>query len=85
MQQQIQQLQSNSCSKVMQAPTIEQVLKFLKDQRSRAFILDIETDSTVMSLTRTPRNKARTEFVQELGALIPQLMQQLVAAAPHAI
>ena len=82
MQQQIQQLQQQ-LQQVMQAPTIEQVLKFLKDQRSRAFILDIETDSTVMP-DENAEKKRRTEFVQELGALIPQLMQ-LVAAAPHAI
>jgi hypothetical protein len=67
--QQLQQLQSQ--------PTIEQVLKFLKDNRAKSFVLDIETDSTIMA-DENAEKAARTEFVQVLGNLLPQLSQMIM-------
>ena len=47
MQSQIQSLMGQ-LEKIKNEPTIEQVLKFLSDNRARSFTLDIETDSTIM-------------------------------------
>jgi hypothetical protein len=47
-QQQIQQL-IQQIQRVQQEPTIEQVLHLLKDNRVKSFVLDIETDSTIMA------------------------------------
>ena len=72
-QQQLQQLQ--------QQPTIDQVLELLKDDRARSFVLDIETDSTIMA-DEMAEKAARTEFMQVLGGLLPQL-SQMIAAEPN--
>jgi hypothetical protein len=76
-QQLVQQLQQ-----LQQQPTIEQVLGFLRDNQARAFVLDIETDSTIMA-DENGEKQRRTEFVGMLGQLIPQL-GQLIAADPQA-
>jgi hypothetical protein len=73
-QQQIQQL--------MAKPTIDQVLVFLKDNRSKSFVLDIETDSTIQADENAEKQR-RTEFVGVLGQLLPQIAQML-AAKPQA-
>jgi len=61
-----------SIQKLQQKPTIDQVLDFLKDNRARSFTLDIETDSTIM-VDEQMEKQQRTEFVQVLGTLMPQL------------
>jgi hypothetical protein len=61
---------------VQAKPTIEQVLKFLSDNRARSFTLDIETDSTILS-DEMAEKKATTEFVGVLGSLLPQLGQMI--------
>ena len=71
-QQQLQQLQ--------QQPTIDQVLELLHDDRVKSFVLDIETDSTIMA-DEMAEKAARTEFMQVLGSLLPQL-SQMIAAEP---
>jgi len=58
--------------KLQDRPTTDQVFKFLKDNRARSFTLDIETDSTIM-VDEMGEKQRRTEFVQALGSLIPQL------------
>ena len=55
--QQAQQLQ-----KIQEEPTIEQVLQFLKDNRAKSFVLDIETDSTIMADENAEKQR-RTEFI----------------------
>jgi hypothetical protein len=75
MQQMMQQLQ-----KLQQQPTIEQVLTFLKDNRAKSFVLDIETDSTIVADENAEKQR-RTEFVQMLGGLMQQL-GAMVAADP---
>jgi hypothetical protein len=78
--QQLQALQaqtSQQLQQLQQQPTIEQVLKFLKDNRAKSFVLDIETDSTIMA-DENAEKAARTEFVQVLGNLLPQLSQMIM-------
>jgi len=61
-------------------PTTDQVLTFLKNNRSKAFVLDIETDSTILQDEQREKQQ-RTEFVTALGGLLQQ-MSQMVAAEP---
>jgi hypothetical protein len=64
--------------KIQEKPTIDQVLHFLQDNRAKAFVLDIETDSTIQADEQAEK-QSRTEFVQVLGQLLPQLSQMIVA------
>jgi hypothetical protein len=64
--------------KLQDQPTIEQVLKFLKSNRAKSFVLDIETDSTILS-DENAEKAARTEFVGVLGQLLPQLSAMITA------
>ena len=73
----LQQAQAQ-IQKLQQTPTIEQVLKFLKDNRAKSFVLDIETDSTIMA-DENGEKQRRTEFVGVLGQLLPQLSQMIGA------
>jgi hypothetical protein len=76
-QQMMQQGQAE-LQKIQEKPTIEQVLHFLQDNRAKAFILDIETDSTIQA-DEMAEKQSRTEFVQVLGTLLPQLSAMIVA------
>lgn len=67
-------------AKIMEKPTVEQVLAFLKNNRAKAFALDIETDSTIM-IDEQAEKKNRGEFVGVLGQLLPQIAQ-MVGAEP---
>jgi hypothetical protein len=71
MQQMMQQGQAK-LQKMQEEPTIEQVLKFLSNNRAKSFVLDIETDSTIMADENAEKQR-RTEFVGVLGQLLPQL------------
>ena len=55
--------------KTLPKPSIEQVLDFLHDHRARAFVLDIETDSTIMADENAEKQR-RTEFVTALAGII---------------
>jgi hypothetical protein len=76
-QAQLQELQN-----LPQEPTIDQVLKFLKDNRAKSFVLDIETDSTIMPDEQREKQQ-RTEFITAMSGMLQQ-MAQMVAAAPEA-
>jgi len=76
-QAQIQQL-FTQYTKLPEEPTINQVLRFLRDNRAKAFVLDIETDSTIMQDENAEKER-RNEFVQVLGALLPQLSSMITA------
>jgi hypothetical protein len=82
--QQLQQLNAQmqdlgrQLQKLREAPTIEQVLLFLKDNRAKSFVLDIETDSTILADEQAEK-QARTEFVGVLGQLLPQLSAMITA------
>ena len=76
MQQQLTELQN-----LPQEPTIDQVLTFLKDNRVKSFVLDIETDSTIMPDEQREKQQ-RTEFVTALSGMLQQ-MASMVTAAPE--
>jgi hypothetical protein len=52
-------------------PTVEKISKFLRDQRLRPFVLDIETDSTIAPDEDAQKQRA-TEYVQAMGGLLAQ-------------
>ena len=78
--QQLQQSGQDSIKKILEEPNIDQVFYFLKSNRIRSFVLDIETDSTIQ-IDENAEKQRRTEFVQVLGGLIPQL-SAMIAAEP---
>ena len=71
----------NAINTIIEKPNTEQVFKFLKDNRAKAFTLDIETDSTVM-IDENGEKERRGEF---LGVLLPMLdkVGQMVTATPE--
>ena len=76
-QQAIQQAQqqSQSIQKQLQeltsTVTIDQVMKFLRDNRMRGFSLDIETDSTIQPDEDAAKQRA-TEYITAMSALFQQ-------------
>ncbi len=86
-EQQLQQLTEQAqqkLQKMAQEPTLDQVLYFLQDNRAKSFVLDIETDSTIMA-DEMGEKQRRTEFVGALAQLLPQMAQMIQldpAAAP---
>lgn len=58
-------------AKLQGKPTIEKVMKFLRDNKMRCFVLDIETDSTVAADEQMEKQQ-RTEFVTALGGMVNQ-------------
>ena len=62
--------------KIMQTVTVEQSLQFLRDQRLRPFMLDIETDSTIQPDEDSQKKRA-AEFMGAMGQLLPQLAQMI--------
>ena len=67
---------SRSCRRWRKEPTIEQVLLFLKDNKAKAFVLDIETDSTIQADEQAEK-QSRIEFIGGLSQLLPQLAQMI--------
>ena len=63
-------------------PTRERVEQFLKDYRTTAFVLDIETDSTIQA-NEDAEKQRRGEFLGMLAQLLPQLAA-LIAQEPGA-
>ena len=86
-QQQIHELGQQAqqqIAKLEATPTIEQVMKFLRDNKLRPFVLDIESDSTIQ-IDEQAEKQSRTEFVQALGATIQQfapVIQQMPNFGP---
>jgi hypothetical protein len=76
--QQAEQQLNHQLQKIQNTPTLEQVLTFLDDNRSRSFVLDIETDSTIQ-LNEDAEKKARGEFLGMLSNLLPQLSAMVTA------
>ena len=73
-QQQGQQIQQQ-LQKLSETVTIDQVMKFLRDNRMRGFSLDIETDSTI----QPDEDAAKQRATEYLGAMA-QLFQQAIPA-----
>jgi hypothetical protein len=57
-------------------PTVEKVMRLLRDQRVRPFVLDIETDSTIAPDENATKQRA-TEFMTAMGGYINQVGPQL--------
>jgi hypothetical protein len=82
-QSQVQEIMQQ-IEKLQAQPTIEDVMEFLRDQKIRPFVLDIETDSTIQP-DEMAEKQARTEFVQALGGTIQQfapVLQMMPALGP---
>lgn len=67
--------------KLEDAPTIEKVMDLLRDQRTRPFVLDIETDSTVAPDENATKQRA-TEFLTAVGGFLNQA-GPMVQAVPQ--
>ena len=76
--QQAQQQVQDQIQKLQQKPTIEQVLSFLKNTRIKAFVLDIETDSTIRP-TSAARNSHAPSSSRCWAACCLQLAQMIAA------
>ena len=74
--QQVMQQMQQELQKLQQQPTIEQVLEFLKDNRAKSFVLDIETDSTIV-VDGGAVAQATAEFMGVLSTLLPQLSMMI--------
>jgi len=62
--------------------TVEKVMKLLRDQRVRPFVLDIETDSTIAPDENAQKQRA-TEFVTAFGGIMREALPT-VQAMPQA-
>lgn len=72
--------------KLQAKPTIEQVMAFLRDNRIRPFVLDIETDSTIQP-DEDAEKQRRTEFMQVMNQTLVSLNEMITAqpaSAPFA-
>jgi len=69
-----QKRMQDEITSIMAQPTIEQVLTFFKNNRARSFVLDIETDSTIMADENAEKER-RAEFLQVLAPVLQQLGQ----------
>lgn len=82
-QEQLGQLQQQM-QKLDETVTIEDVMKLLKEQKLRPFVLDIETDSTIAPDENAQKQRA-SEFIQSVGGYMGQafpLVQAMPQAAP---
>lgn len=70
-------------AKAEEQPTIEKIIKFFRDNRIRPFVLDIETDSTIISDENAEKAR-RGEFLTALGSLMQQLAPLLQATPESA-
>ena len=75
--QQLQQLQGQA-QQLSQTITIDQVVKLLREQRLRPFVLDIETDSTISPDENAQKQRA-TEFITAVGGFLNQAIQAVEA------
>jgi hypothetical protein len=78
-QMQVNQIQGQ-IAELTNKPNLDQVLEFLRDNRAKCFVLDIETDSTII-IDEKAEKEARTEFTGVLGTVLPQL-SQMIATEP---
>jgi hypothetical protein len=75
----LQQAQSELES-FAQKPTYEDVMMFLRSNRARNFVLDIETDSTIQ-FDEQKEKQSRAEFLQVLAPMLQQV-GAMVSALP---
>ena len=77
-QEQIKEKYAPQFQQLSQAVVIEDVMKLIRDQRGRSLIIDIETDSTVMT-DELAEKAARSEFLNAFSSAITAT-QPLMAA-----
>lgn len=82
MQQQLQQFQAQ-IDQLGKKVTIDQVKEFLRDEKLRPFVLDIETDSTVYP-DEMAEKASRAEFMQAFSGSMQALMP-MMQLGPEAI
>jgi hypothetical protein len=80
-QAQLQQIQQQ-IGKLGEVPTIEKVMRLLREQKLRPFVLDIETDSTIAPDENAQKQRA-TEFVTAVGGVMKQAVE-IMQVAPEA-
>ncbi len=86
MAQQAVQAAQQKIQELGQSLTVEKVLEFIRDQRMRPFVLEIETDSTIEP-DEMQAQEATTKFLGALSVAISNLsplVQQQPKAAPFA-
>lgn len=74
---QIRQQAAQQVQQLQQTVTINRVLKFIRDERTRSFAVEIETDSTIMP-DEVAEKQARNEFLgafSQASAGVQQLLQ----------
>ena len=74
---QIHQQAAQQVQQLQQAVTIDRVVKFLRDERTRSFAVEIETDSTIMP-DEAAEKQSRNEFLgafSQASAGVQQLLQ----------
>ena len=76
-QQQVQQIQGQ-IQKLQETVTIEQIVKFLRDNRTRSFALDIETDSTIAPDENAQKQRA-TEYMTAMSSFLSQAVPAVQA------
>lgn len=84
LQQQIMGQLQPQIDKLEATPTVEAVMQFLKDNKIRSFVLDIETDSTIQPDEQAEK-QSRMELMGVLAQVIAQfapLLQMSPAMAP---
>lgn len=84
LQQQIMGQLQPHIEKLEATPTVEAVMQFLKDNKIRSFVLDIETDSTIQPDEQAEK-QSRMELMGVLAQVIAQfapLLQMSPAMAP---
>lgn len=77
-QQQIIAKYKGLIEKAASEPTIEQIMELIEDQKTRPFVFDIETDSTIYpdeQSEKQSRNEYMTAFTAAATALAPLAMQ----------
>lgn len=77
---QLEQQTRAQIEKLKEKPTIDKVMKLLRDQKLRPFAIDIETDSTIQPDEMAEKQR-RSEFMTAMGAVMAQVAP-MVAQEP---
>ena len=68
----MQQVQAK-IAELQKTVTVEKIIKMFRDQRTRAFLIEIEVDSTIQP-DEDGEKQRRTEFLTSIGGFINQVM-----------
>lgn len=77
-QAQMQEQVQGQIAELQKEPTVEKIVQFLRDQRIRPFVLDIETDSTIAPDENAAKQRA-TEYITAVGGFMGQALPLLQA------